>query len=453
MTTKLFRLSMAIACSMMSLASMAQSIKEVDIYRDGLHLQLISSGMNSTDQSVNATYRLVGVTEPITKTTYELQEGVYIDNPWKSGSKVFARITEIGDEAFMNQDYVNTFILNKYITKIGARAFKNCDILNEVILPNGLTDIGNQAFIGCRCLHDVVLPASVKTVADDLFDPANVGALTAENYMRYSDTYLVGAMGPGNKEYPIRTGTRFIAQRAFAGCDQMTSITIPSTVEMLGDSVFQGCTSLESVVIPKSVTSIGKATFRDCSSLKTVTIPNSITVFVPDMFYGCTNLTDVYDYAVEPQNLPTRPKYGLGKATLHVPEGCLQAYQNSNIKNLFPNIVDDIYTKCRKPEIVVKNGVARFTCETPNAKLHLRLAMPSFNGTMDISKVSLTLTDVQFDIEAYTSAPGLEDSDPVVFKRSLIDKSMIGDVNGDSKIDMDDVVLLVDQYLNGGSKE
>jgi hypothetical protein len=43
---------------------------------------------------------------------------------------------------------------------------------------------------------------------------------------------------------------------AFKGCSELTSVTIPNSVEWIGLSAFEGCSSLISITIPNSVTRI-----------------------------------------------------------------------------------------------------------------------------------------------------------------------------------------------------
>jgi len=52
-----------------------------------------------------------------------------------------------------------------------------------------------------------------------------------------------------------------IANLAFASCDSLTNVTIPSSVTSIGDGAFRDCQSLTSITIPNSVTSIGVSVF------------------------------------------------------------------------------------------------------------------------------------------------------------------------------------------------
>lgn len=67
---------------------------------------------------------------------------------------------------------------------------------------------------------------------------------------------------------------------------------IPNTVAKIGDHAFLG-TMITSVVIPESVEVIGNSAFSDCARLTNVTIPKSVVEIQYSAFNRCTRLTKV----------------------------------------------------------------------------------------------------------------------------------------------------------------
>ena len=136
-----------------------------------------------------------------------------------------------------------------------------------------------------------------------------------------------------------------IGASAFMGCEDLTSITIPSSVTSIGASAFSTCVSLTSVTIPSSVTSIETYTFYNCYILTSVTIPASVTSIAGNAFYSCMSLTSIYAQAALPISLSANPFNGVNaKCVLHVPVDSKTAYAAANYWNSFTNIVEDIST-------------------------------------------------------------------------------------------------------------
>lgn len=55
-----------------------------------------------------------------------------------------------------------------------------------------------------------------------------------------------------------------ISNYAFYNCSHITSVTIPSTINIIGEGVFSYCSSLKRVNIPSSVLSVGDYVFYSC---------------------------------------------------------------------------------------------------------------------------------------------------------------------------------------------
>ncbi len=182
-------------------------------------------------------------------------------------------VTSIGNSAFSWRGYLTSVTIPNSVTSIGDSAFESCHSLTSVTIGTGVTSIGNWAFYGTAYYND---------------------GSNWQNGVLYIDNCLIKA---NNDElysnYTINSGTRVIAYCAFRGCDNLTSVTIPSSVTSICDEAFEDCTGLTSVTIPDSVTSIGGRAFADCTGLTNVTIPDSITIIDGGVFAGCTGLTNV----------------------------------------------------------------------------------------------------------------------------------------------------------------
>lgn len=93
-----------------------------------------------------------------------------------------------------------------------------------------------------------------------------------------------------NTEYSVVA----IGFRAFYGCSDLTSVSIPNTITVIEHDAFNRCSGLTSITIPNSVTKIDENAFWDCSSLTSVTIPNSVTMIGAHAFWGCSSMENLY---------------------------------------------------------------------------------------------------------------------------------------------------------------
>ena len=96
------------------------------------------------------------------------------------------------------------------------------------------------------------------------------------------------------KEYTVRKGTRVICDSAFWNyCSSLTSLTLPSSLQSIGDSAFEDCNSLISLTLPSSLQSIGEWAFYYCSSLTSLTLPSSLQSIGEGAFCDCSSLTSL----------------------------------------------------------------------------------------------------------------------------------------------------------------
>ena len=91
----------------------------------------------------------------------------------------------------------------------------------------------------------------------------------------------------------IPEGVTSIGDGAFVACLSLTSVTLPGTLDRIGNQVFMVCTALESIAIPEGVTSIGDGAFVECQSLTSVTLPGTLDRIGNDVFMGCFALESI----------------------------------------------------------------------------------------------------------------------------------------------------------------
>ena len=77
----------------------------------------------------------------------------------------------------------------------------------------------------------------------------------------------------------------------YSASNTADGFVLPDSVRTIGRNAFFGCDNLKSVTIPDGVECISKGAFAKCGNLSKVNVPGSVTRVEDWAFYGCTGLT------------------------------------------------------------------------------------------------------------------------------------------------------------------
>lgn len=77
-----------------------------------------------------------------------------------------------------------------------------------------------------------------------------------------------------------------IAAEAFAGCVNLTSVTIPSSVNTIEYGAFRGCMALQQMVVPASVGRVEEGAFARCDAMRSVRFDNPDCLIHREAFRG-----------------------------------------------------------------------------------------------------------------------------------------------------------------------
>ena len=199
-------------------------------------------------------------------------------------------VTTIGDHAFANLSYVTSVTIPSSITSIGAHAFEKCRLGGAVTLPEGLTAIGDFAFSGSG-MDSLTLPESLRTIGGAAFEKSPLktltipGGVTSIGNGAFSNSHLTSIQLPDGAQ---------LGAMLFYQCYELTDVTLPADLTVIGDSMFENCTKLTHVTIPSGVTRIEREAFTMCGALEEIRLPEGVETIGVIAFSGCVAMTGAY---------------------------------------------------------------------------------------------------------------------------------------------------------------
>ena len=115
-----------------------------------------------------------------------------------------------------------------------------------------------------------------------------------------------------------------VGESAFENNQKVQFVVIPKSVKRLDAYVFWGCNNLEEVVLGKGLTAVDEYSFAGCAGLKQITIPENIQSIDAQAFAGCVNLTDIYIPATV-TGIAEDAFLNCDNVTIHADEGSVAA--------------------------------------------------------------------------------------------------------------------------------
>ena len=132
-------------------------------------------------------------------------------------------ITWIAPEVFYRNETLKNVKLPSKITTIEENTFYGCSELEAVIIPDQVTMIGKSAFDECTVLKSVTFGKSLKVIKDHAFASVNI------------------------RNFTIPSGIQKIETGAFAGINQIGTVTFEGSTKYVATDAFMNSTGIKLV--------------------------------------------------------------------------------------------------------------------------------------------------------------------------------------------------------------
>ena len=201
-----------------------------------------------------------------------------------------------------------TFEENSVCSYIGTNAFHDCDSLDTIRLPVSVAYVGRYAFGECPDLLILLSGDQYPAECGYLWSGTSTVLLharslgTDENGYDYCITYddkviLYRYRGTAqNLVIPDQIQSMDIVEltgRLFENHTEFISVSIPDTVQSIGEYAFSGCTQLTNVSFPASLRYIGSYAFNNCAQLLSLNLPDSVTFIGEYAFFNCKKASEL----------------------------------------------------------------------------------------------------------------------------------------------------------------
>ena len=204
--------------------------------------------------------------------------------------------------------------------------FPSSDSIVSLVIKDGITEIGYEMFFGCENLENIVIPDSVVSISRDAFKGTkyyNVDSNWQDGQLYINHVLVCVKEDSAKGEFKIKDGTTVIADAAFEGCCNLSSITIPDSVTHIGADVFYNCDNLNKIDMSSNIESVG---------------------------IGAFEYTAYYD---NQSNWNNGALY-VGAALIAVNADLTGKYQ---VKDSTRVVADEVFRACRLTEVLLPNGL------------------------------------------------------------------------------------------------
>lgn len=234
-------------------------------------------------------------------------------------------LEEIGNSAFLSNEKLQEVTFPKNLRVIPADMFYGCSALEKVVLPEKLERVEASAFARCEALTEIDLPEGLQFLGRNAFErcgftsiriPDSVTEIEGNPFKNCKALRTV-ELSPNHPLLTVQDGLlvdhvhqrvlrrlttdavcivpegiKEIADGAFGRIPELTDITLPESLEKIGEAAFIYC-GMREITIPKGVAEIEREAFYHCDQLETVHLQEGLRGIGWYAFSECASLSDI----------------------------------------------------------------------------------------------------------------------------------------------------------------
>ena len=232
-----------------------------------------------------------------------------------------------------------------------GQLFINNEYILDLVIPEGVESVNYGAF-SYVYLNSVRFPESMKRVSG--FDRSRIKEITFGN-----NTISIGGFSGCNglTKLEIPNSVQTIEEGAFMACNELEYLNLGEGVNNIRESAFASCSNLSKVYIKDNCENIENRAFQNCSKISKIYFGAKVKSIGDEAFDGCAKLDSIIVSCTTPPTISSN-SFSLGQklvSKLIIPKGCKEKYLEDENWSTFNNIFeyDGIISDLRNNQYVL----------------------------------------------------------------------------------------------------
>ena len=281
-------------CRNLTSVIIGNSVKTIgdDAFYGCQRLSSITIGNSVTSIGEKAFYDCISLTSvTIPDSVISIGESAFEDCTNITSLTIGNSVKSIGEKAFYQCIRLTSVTIPDSVTSIGDFAFGRCASLNSLTLTSSIANMGQDVFPSYlySTLKEPIMLGD-RLIYNGLFynleDATKEAKVTGTSF---SGDIIIDSIVPYNGvNYVVTT----IGENAFNGVN-MKSIKFPNTLKTIEKGAFES-TGFGNISLPEGIEKLGYNAFARCEYLKSIHLPSTLKDVSEDfIFGGCYNLVNI----------------------------------------------------------------------------------------------------------------------------------------------------------------